>query len=89
MKGYSLDDGRRRTTVFLTHGTTEEGLDFVSVLQPVPHMGKHSQSGYLAASQTTWEADTGLDASRERETQRRRGAGKKGRDKGKKEERQQ
>lgn len=28
---------------FLTHGTTEEGLHFVFVLQLVPHAGKHVQ----------------------------------------------
>lgn len=84
VKGSSKDEGRHRTAGFLTHGTTEEGLDFVSVLQPVPHMGKHSQSGYLAASMATGEVDKGMDASREREMQGRRGAGKKGQDKGKK-----
>lgn len=67
MKGYSQDEGRRGTTVFLTHGTTEEGLDFVSVLQPVPHTGKLFQSGYLTGSTATWEGDKGMDAGRERE----------------------
>lgn len=69
MKGYSKDGGRSRTTVFLTHGTTEEGLDFVSVLQPVPHTGKHFQSGYLTASAATLgggEVDIRMDARRER-----------------------
>lgn len=33
------------TRVFLTHGTTEERLDFVSVFQSVPHTGKHFQRG--------------------------------------------
>jgi len=41
MKGYSHGD-------FLTRGTPEEGLDFVSVLQPVPYTGKHF-GGYLTA----------------------------------------
>lgn len=70
MKRYGQDEGRRRTTVFLTHGTTEEGLDFVSVLQPVPHTGKLFQSGYLTGSTATWEGDKGMDAGRERERER-------------------
>ena len=67
MKGYGQNEGRRRSTVFLTHGTTEEGLDFVSVLQPVPHTGKHFQSGYLTAIAATWEVDKGMVASRGRD----------------------
>lgn len=66
IKGYSQDEGRHRTAVFLTHGTTEEGLDFVSVLQPVPHTGKHFQSGYLTPSTATWEVDKG-DGCEQRE----------------------
>lgn len=38
---------KHSTPVLLTHGTAEEGLDFVSVLQPVPHTGKQFQFGYL------------------------------------------
>lgn len=53
---------------FLTYGTPKQGLDFVSVLQPVPHTGKHFQSGFLSV--TTWETRRtdrreGVDASRE------------------------
>lgn len=46
-------DETDETGVFLTHGTTEEGLDFVSVFQPVPHTGKHSQSGFVTANTAT------------------------------------
>lgn len=56
------NEGRRRTTVHLTQGTTEERLDFVSVLQPVPHTGKHFQRGCFTASETTQEIDKGMDA---------------------------
>lgn len=72
-KGYSQDEERRRTIIFLTHGTTEEGLDFVSVLQPVPHTGKHFQSGYLTASAATREVDKGMYANRERDVREERG----------------
>lgn len=80
MKGYSKDGGRSRTTVFLTHGTTEEGLDFVSVLQPVPHTGKHFQSGYLTASAATWGGGgRHKDGCKEREKGVREEKGRKGR----------
>lgn len=87
-KGYSQDEERRRTIIFLTHGTTEEGLDFVSVLQPVPHTGKHFQSGYLTASAATREEDKGMYANRERDAREERGRkgrkrqGKEGRKEG-------
>lgn len=41
---------RHWTTVFLTYGTPKQGLDFVSVLQPVPRAGKHFQSGFLSVT---------------------------------------
>lgn len=47
-------DETDETRVFLTHGTTEEGLDFVSVFQPVPHTGKHFQRGCATANKATW-----------------------------------
>lgn len=87
VKGYSQEEGRCQTTVFLTHGTTEEGLDFVSVLQPVPHTGKLFQSGYFTGNAATWEADEAMDVSREERFRGERG--RKGRIKqGKKEGRQ-
>lgn len=80
MKGFSKDGGGHRTTVFLTHGTTEEGLDFVSVLQPVPHTGKHFQSGYLTASASTWTGGgRQRDGCKEREKGVREEKGGKGR----------
>lgn len=45
-------DETDQTRVFLTHGTTEEGLDSVSVFQPVPHTGKHFQSGCVTVKQS-------------------------------------
>lgn len=41
------------TRVFLTHGTTEERLDLVSVFQSVPHTGKHFQRGCVTADKAT------------------------------------
>lgn len=70
MKGYSQDEGGHRTAVFLTSGTAEEGHDFVSVLQPVPHTGKHFQRDYRTA---TWEEDEGMDGNGERGAERERG----------------
>lgn len=67
--------------MFLTHGTTEERLDFVSVFQSVPHTGKHFQRGCITANKATYEEGKGgedreMDATRDKGGEGRIGGGR-------------